>query len=176
MPPAAAALPQAAAAVAAVAPLAALVPTFPRVGGQAVRDWIGQSVDNLPGFNGDDLARLLLPDLVSLVDVPTLLISFLLLLAFVYWEGGVLLRQLRERQRTQRQQRQRQEGSSGESPAGEAAAASEQQQAQHEQLQDRQEWTPLERARHERRRGLGWLALATAATIWMTGAVSSFMP
>ena len=138
-----------------------------------MRDWIGQSVDNLPGFNGDDLARLLLPDLVSLVDVPTLLISVLLLLAFVYWEGGVLLRQLRERQRKQRQQ-----GGNGESAAGEAAAAAaaEQQQGQQEKQQERQEWTPLERARHEQRRGLGWLALATAATIWMTGAVSSFMP
>ncbi len=49
------------------APLAAVVPNFPRIGGQPVRDWIGQAVENLPGFNGNDLARLLLPDLVGLV-------------------------------------------------------------------------------------------------------------
>ena len=156
-----------------------MVPTFPRVGGQAVRDWIGQSVDNLPGFNGDDLARLLFPDLVNLVDAPTLLISLLLLLAFVYWEGGVLLRQLRERRRKQQQQQQQgaqQEGDSGEGAAGEAAALSEQDQPQHKQQRGRQEWTPLERARHERRRGLGWLALVTAATIWMTGVVNTFTP
>lgn len=34
------------------------------------------------------------------------------------------------------------------------------------------EWTQLDWARHERRRGLGWLALATAALIWLTGVVN----
>lgn len=65
--------------------IAAIVPEFPRIGGQPVRDWIGAMVDVLPGFNANDEARLLLPDLVGLVDGPTLLISGILGLAFVYW-------------------------------------------------------------------------------------------
>lgn len=48
--------------------LAALVPEFPRIGGQVVRDWIGAAAEQLDGFNGDDLTRLLFPDLVDLVD------------------------------------------------------------------------------------------------------------
>lgn len=56
-------------------PLAAIVPEFPRIGGQPVRDWIGARVENLPGIDGDDIARLLLPDLVALVDGPTFVIG-----------------------------------------------------------------------------------------------------
>lgn len=67
LPGAASGLVSSLASLPASAPLAAVVPTFPRIGGQSVRDWIGQAVDNLPGFNGDDLTRLLFPDLVGLV-------------------------------------------------------------------------------------------------------------
>ncbi|PRW59330.1 DNA processing [Chlorella sorokiniana] len=173
------------------APLASVVPTFPRIGGQAVRDWIGQTVENLPGFNGDDLTRLLFPDLVGLVvqDAPTFLIGLILAIAFIYWEGGILLRQLRARR--QARQRQRQQGGSGEAdgPAaaasGSAAAAADGLQAdlgehhddhEHHERRRREEWTPLDRARHERRRGLGYLALTTAGLIWLCGVVNNPTP
>lgn len=144
---------------------ASIVPSFPRIGGQPVRDWIGAAVDNLPGFNGDDLARLLFPDLVGLVDVPSLLVAGLLALALGYWEGGILLRQLRQWQ--QRQRRTRDSDSSSEAgPATDAAPP----------LPPRPPLTGIERARYERRRGLGWLALATAGLIWMCGAVNGPTP
>lgn len=178
------------AAAAAQFPLAAVVPEWPRIGGQVVRDWIGAGVDQLPGFSGDDEARLLFPDLVGLVDGPTFLISVTLFVAFVYWEGGVLLRALRERRQQSDQQQQggrddtgaalgswdagspgegsdRGWGEAGTQPVA-SEARGEQQRTQREEL--------IDRARHERRRGLGLLALITAACIWMTGVVNSPSP
>ena len=185
-PHASAALPGPAAAAAAAATLAQIVPTFPRIGGQPVRDWIGQAVDNLPGINGDDLARLLFPDLVGLVDGPTWLIGGLLTLAFVYWEGGVLLRAVRERQRQQREQRRRerqQRRREGQQPSGDSSTGSDEDEAAaaavaavEEALTPPPPLSPIDRARHERRRGLGWLALVTAGMIWMCGVVNGPTP
>ncbi|KAL4425644.1 hypothetical protein ABPG75_009660 [Micractinium tetrahymenae] len=137
---------------------------------------------------------------------PTLLISCTLALAFVYWEGGVLLRTLRERRaaeaarrRRERKARRRQRGggifgswdSGGgvvEDESGDEGGSGEQGDGAWDAgiLED---WGPepppaappqppsrLEQARHERRRGLGYLALITAVLIWMTGVVSGPMP
>ncbi|KAL4437980.1 hypothetical protein ABPG77_004201 [Micractinium sp. CCAP 211/92] len=187
-------------------PVAAVVPEFPRIGGQVVRDWIGAATEQLSGFSGDDITRLLFPDLVGLVDGPTLLISCTLALALVYWEGGVLLRALRERQaaeaarrRQEREARRRERGGgifgSWDSPAGGADESSEggSSSSQHGtgawDARGWEDWGPepppgalppeptrVERARFERRRSLGYLALVTTVLIWMTGVVSGPSP
>lgn len=103
-----------------------------------------------------------------------------LLVAFVYWEGGILLRQLRQRQQADRKQRElerrRQQGGSDDE---ELAAEGEQLRLEELEQEDdwrhhgqHPEWTQLDWARHERRRGLGWLALTTAGLIWLTGVVN----
>lgn len=125
-------------------------------------------------------------------DGPTFLIGLLLAIAFIYWEGGVLLRQLRTRrqasERQRQQDRQRQQGGGGADAGGPAAGAADSAATQglqlgerhdsheHHARKPREEWTPMERARHERRRGLGWLALATAGLIWLTGVVNNPTP
>ncbi|PSC75763.1 hypothetical protein C2E20_1169 [Micractinium conductrix] len=150
-------------AAAAVAPLASVVPEFPRFIDQPVRDWIGAAVENLQGFNADDAARLLLPDLVGLagrLDGPTLLIGGILVLAFIYWEGGILLQELRERQRRQseRQRRQRRSSSIFDSWGGEdeggadgvdgwdGGAGDEALQAEQQEQRRQQRQTRLDRA------------------------------
>lgn len=117
-----------------------------------------------------------------LQDGGSFLVGLILAIAFIYWEGGVLLRQLRQRRQARERQRQlerqRQQGG-GEAGAGGAAAADglqPQLDEHHEEHHGREEWTPLDRARHERRRGLGWLALATAGLIWLTGVVNNPTP
>lgn len=127
-------------------------------------------MDNLPGFNGDDLARLLFPDLVGLVDGPSLLVAGLLALALVYWEGGILLRRLRQRQQQQKRARS---GSSGDGDAPPDASPPAPPAPPPPVVPPRM---GLDRARYERRRGLGWLALATAGLIWMCGAVNGPAP
>lgn len=164
------------------------MPEFPRLGGQVVRDWIGAAADALSsqGFNGDTMSHLLMPDLVGLVDGPTLLTVLALIVALAYWEGGILLRQLRaqrvrrERQRQREQQQQQQQagadwagGEAGDWGDGEGSgAAAHDDDHEHHERQRQAAWTPLDKARHERRRGLGTLALATATLIWLTGLVS----
>ena len=133
---------------------ARLVPNFPRIGGQELPEYWAAFADRLPGFNGDELRRLLFPDLV--MDAPNITIITLLAVAFVYWEGGILLRQLRER---------RGGGNSGGDGEDEGSGAPPLPPP-----------SPVELARFERRRGLAWLALLTALSIWMTGIVSSPIP
>lgn len=129
---------------------------------------------------------------------PTFLITCTLALAFVYWEGGVLLRALRERQaaeaarrRREREARRRRGGgifgswdsggaADGTSESGDAGDSSQVGSGFWE------DWGPepppppeptrMERARYERRRSLGYLALVTAVLIWMTGVVSGPTP
>lgn len=120
-----------------------------------------------------------------LQDGGSFLVGLILAIAFIYWEGGVLLRQLRQRRQARERQRplehQRQQGG-GEAGAGGAAAADglqpqlEEHHEEHHERKRWEEWTPLDRARHERRRGLGWLALATAGLIWLTGVVNNPTP
>ncbi len=136
---------------------------------------------------------------------PTLLISCTLALALVYWEGGILLRALRERQaaeaarrRQEREARRRERGGgifgSWDSPAGGADESSKaESSSQHGtgawDAGGWEDWGPepppgalppeptrVERARFERRRSLGYLALVTTVLIWMTGAVSGPSP
>ncbi len=126
--------------------------------------------------------------LAILQDGPTFLIGLILAIAFIYWEGGILLRQLRARR--QARERQRQQGGGGTGAAGAAGEAAgsaaagglppqlgeQHDEHEHHERKRREEWTPLDRARHERRRGLGWLALATAGLIWLTGVVNNPSP
>ena len=48
------------------------------------RDWIASSIPRMEGFNADDLARVLLPDLAG-VDASVLTISAALAICLVYW-------------------------------------------------------------------------------------------
>jgi hypothetical protein len=78
-PPAALPLPHAATLLAP----ADLVPEFPRMG-QAVRDWIAADVPQLAGFNGDDLNKILLNDLVSPSSWYTAALALCIVVLFVY--------------------------------------------------------------------------------------------
>lgn len=136
---------------------------------------------------------------------PTLLITCTLAVALVYWEGGVLLRALRERRaaeaarrRREQEARRRQRGagifgswdstaggaddSSGEGSSGEEGGVGWDASGWGDWGPEPppaslpQEPTRVERARHERRRSLGYLALVTTVLIWMTGVVSGPTP
>lgn len=105
------------------------------------------------------------------------------LAASTHVQGGILLQELRERQRRQseRQRRQRRSSSIFDSWGGEdeggadgvdgwdGGAGDEALQAEQQEQRRQQRQTRLDRARFERRRGLGWLALVTATAIWLTG-------
>jgi hypothetical protein len=130
-------------------------------------------VETLPGFNGNDEVRLLFPDLVGLVDGRSIITISCLALALVYWEGGILVRQWQEQRRKQRKRARGEVSTDDEDAAAAAAAATaaaEAEQARKPPL------TPIERARYERRRGLGFLALLTATLVWCCGFVQGPSP
>lgn len=118
----------------------------------------------MEGFNADDLVRVLLPDLAG-IDASVLTISVALAICLVYWEGGSILRALRERRR-RREAAARHGGT-------EAGVAAEEEEALRHQRDMREELG------HQRDRGLSWLALATAVAVWLTGVLNkpnAFMP
>ena len=139
-------------------PLAALIPDFPRIGGQPLREWIGAQVPQLPGFNGDDLTRMLLADVQR--NPTTSAIIAALLVAFLFYEGELLFERWQRDHPASRQQ-QEEEGGGG---------------APNAQPQRRRHQTPMERLRHERRRGLYWLSMATAVALWCTGLLNRANP
>ena len=113
------------------------------------RDWLAREVPQLPGakegaFDGDDVNRLLIPDLVG-VDGWTLAAAVAALVWLASLEGGLLA-----------------DAEDGEEGEGGAAG----------QPPRPQDLPPEQRRAYERRRGLSWLALATALTVWCTGVVN----
>lgn len=140
---------------------AALVPDFPRYM-QTVRDFIAQDVPQLPGFNGNDINTIILPDLLNVANLYTAVLVLASAVAFFYWEGGQLLSDFRQEQDMERLEEEFREGQQGgqEAGAGRGVDAAE--------LQRLGE-TPEQRAKWERRRGLGWLALVTLLALWCAG-------
>ncbi len=104
------------------------------------------------------MTKLLFPDVQTFT---TITIIGALLVAFVYWEGGIILHELEERRKAQK-----------ELEGGEGGAAGR-------ALPPNRPMTPQQQALYERKQGLAWLAIATAVAIWCTGVVNTptpFMP
>lgn len=96
-----------------------------------------------------------------------------LLVAFLYWEGGIILHEIEERQ-ARAAQRRREEGEGSGSEGGEASGiVGTGRQPPNRPL------TAEQAELYERKRGLAWLAIVTALAIWSTGVVNRpapFMP
>lgn len=71
-------------------------------------------------------------------------------MAFIYWEGGIILHELEER-------RKQQQGEGGSQPPNKPL-------------------THYQQLIYERKRGLAWLAIVTAVSIWCTGVVNTPSP
>ena len=137
-----------------VAVLGAVVPDFPRLS-QPFRDFIARDVPNLTGFNANDVVKNFTPDLIDPNSLYTCLLLVSCAAAFVYLEGAALLQDLLQEMDFER--------------------------LEEKYLEENRDKYPVNMSRRdltekERRRGLGWLALVTALSVWCTGVVNKINP
>lgn len=143
-----------------IAIFADYVPKFPRIFDAPAKDFIAPDVPLLPGFNADNMTRLFLPDLINTETIYTLLLLISCAAAVVYLELGALFNDFTQEKDFEkleeqylRQQKNLKNG--GDEDLGDSGVSS---------------------AELERKRGIGWLAFATAVAIWCTGILNKINP
>ena len=146
--------------------LADYVPQFPRIFDAPVKDFIAPDVPLLPGFNADNMNQLFLPDIINTTNLYYLLLFISCAVAVVYLEIGALVNDFIQEKDFEeledqflQQQEQRAKNKNEEMIATKVKPLS-----------------PEEIAYKERKRGLGWLAIITAAAIWCTGILNKINP
>lgn len=131
-----------------------LVPKFTRIG-EPIREWLSYGLaeggQTEGSFNGNNINQLLTPDLINQADVSSVVLFLLLLLSFYYLEGNELLAEIFNDKELESLQDEQKELKTSNYDAK----------------------TKLEA---ERRQGLGWLALATAAAVWTSGSLVKILP
>jgi hypothetical protein len=151
------------------ASLAALVPDFPRFG-KTIRDFIAQDLAQAEGgaVTGDTVNSLLIPDIVQPSSLYTAALILCCVVVFVYWEGGQLLEGFQaEKELEQLEDKYREDQQQTGGGGGSAAAAAARRR--------RAGLAAVEAVKRERRRGLAWLALATALALWCAGGLTSIV-
>lgn len=136
--------------------LGAIVPDFPRMV-QPIRDFIAHDVPSLTGFNANDVVKIFTPDLINPSSLYTCLLLVSCAAAFVYLEGVDLLQDLLQELDFERLEQKYLEENRDDNGAPINSSR--------EELREK-----------ERRRGLGWLALVTALSVWCTGVVNRINP
>lgn len=131
---------------------AALVPEMTRFG-EPIREWLAQgsdiAINPFKIFDGNDLVSLVTPDLAKAPDSAKVLLFLSFALAFFLLEGNQLILDFLQEKNLE----DIEDASLSNVPK-----------------------TPEENTARERKRGLGWLALATAVTLWCTGSVNLLIP
>ena len=163
--------------------LANYVPEFTRIG-QPINDFVNRRdfSNFLPGFNGDDYARLMVPDLINASNLYYIILCISLAIAVVYLELGALVNdflqeqdfekleeEFLKRQKKEKKRRQRPSTTTTTTTTSSSSVSD----VDEVQIQRNM---AIQRAKEERRRGLGWLALATSLALWCTGILTEINP
>lgn len=175
--------------------LSALVPDFPFRYVEQIRDFVAPSVPRLEGFNANDLNSVLIPDIINPNNTYAALIIVALIIAIISWERQHPLLDHHEKQLYESMEEEDDETSGSKSnredldnagrPSSPPSSVSIRRDSgslrayllrkSSSELLNKTKLPENVREtliRRERRRGLAWLALVTALTIWCTGIVN----
>lgn len=129
--------------------IASLVPEFPRLFPRP--DSIPQQQPTLDAFDVNQVTKILFPDIINISNVYSFFLFICFIVAFLNFEGIELLQSFNEEKSLERLM-------SSMDRTRESEASEE------------------EARRKEKRRGLGWLAIITAITVWCAGVINNPNP